>query len=94
MILSAWRRPWVVVALTAILLAGAVAWAVFLVGNALPPRRVVMTTGPERGAYRDLGEKYRQVLVKPGRGNIGRRPSSKGVQTGFKGCSRTLLDAR
>jgi hypothetical protein len=35
-----------------------------VVGNALPPRHVVMTTGPEGGAYRELGEKYRQILAR------------------------------
>jgi hypothetical protein len=34
---SIWRRPWVLITLTSILLLGAIAWAVFVVGNALPP---------------------------------------------------------
>jgi TRAP-type uncharacterized transport system substrate-binding protein len=66
MISSILRRPWVLIPLTAILLAGIAAWVVFVVGNALPPRRIVMTTGPEGGAYRELGEKYKQFLARHG----------------------------
>jgi TRAP-type uncharacterized transport system substrate-binding protein len=64
MIRPIWRRPWVLLTLAWILLAGALAWVVFVVGNALPPRHIVMTTGPEGGAYRELGEKYRQFLAR------------------------------
>ena len=40
-----------------------------------------MTTGPEGGAYRDLGEKYRQVLARFGvrletRPSLGNRRTS------------------
>jgi hypothetical protein len=56
MISSLWRRPWVLVSFSTILLVSATAWVVFVVGHALPPRRIVMTTGPEGGAYRELGE--------------------------------------
>jgi TRAP-type uncharacterized transport system substrate-binding protein len=66
MISSIWRRPSVLITLTGVLLLGAAAWAFFVVKNALPPRRVVMTTGPEGGAYRDLGEKYQQILGRHG----------------------------
>ena len=60
------RRPLILVLVTATLLFAAVAWIVFVVANALPPRRVVMTTGPEGGAYRELGEKYRRILARSG----------------------------
>jgi TRAP-type uncharacterized transport system substrate-binding protein len=60
------RRPLILVLATAVLLVAAIAWVVFVVGNALPPRRVVMTTGPEGGAYRELGEKYRRILARSG----------------------------
>src|SRR5215471_5526215 len=66
MISSLWRRPWVLITLTAILLVGATAWAVFVIGNALPPRHIVMTTGPEGGAYRELGVKYKEILARFG----------------------------
>jgi uncharacterized membrane protein YecN with MAPEG domain len=43
---STGRRP-LVLLLLAVLFLGAVAWAVFVLGHALPPRRIVMTTGTE-----------------------------------------------
>jgi len=66
MIDSSRRRPLFLLLSAGILLLAAVAWVVFVVANALPPRRVVMTTGPEGGAYRELGERYRQVLARSG----------------------------
>jgi TRAP-type uncharacterized transport system substrate-binding protein len=60
------RRPRLFALLAGVLLLGAVAWAVFVIGHALPPRRVVMTTGPEGGAYRELGEKYKSFLARYG----------------------------
>jgi TRAP transporter TAXI family solute receptor len=60
------RHPAVYLALAGLLLLGTIAWAVFVLGHALPPRRVVMSTGPEGGAYRILGERYREVLARFG----------------------------
>jgi TRAP-type uncharacterized transport system substrate-binding protein len=60
------RRPLALLLSVGVLLLAAVAWVVFVVANALPPRRVVMTTGPEGGVYRELGEKYRTVLARSG----------------------------
>ena len=62
MIRSIRWRPWLLMTLAALLIAGALAWAAFVVMNAVPPRHVVMTTGPEGGAYRELGEQYRKIL--------------------------------
>ena len=59
-------RSSLLVVLTGILLVAAIAWAVFVLGNALPPRRVYMSTGPEGGGFRVLGEKYRSVLARFG----------------------------
>ena len=58
------RRPLLLVLVATALLLGTIAWAVFVLGNAVPPRRIVMTTGPEGGAYRELGEKYRTFLAR------------------------------
>jgi TRAP-type uncharacterized transport system substrate-binding protein len=89
------RRPLVLLLLAAILLAGAAAWVVFVMADAIPPRRVVLTTGPEGGAYRDLGEKYRAVLarfgvrlvLRPSLGNVENlqrlRDRRSGVSAGF-----------
>jgi TRAP-type uncharacterized transport system substrate-binding protein len=60
-----WRTVLLAV-LAALLVLGAIAWAVFVVGHALPPRHVIMTTGPEGGAYRELGQKYREILAREG----------------------------
>jgi TRAP transporter TAXI family solute receptor len=59
------RRPLVLLLLTVLFL-GAFAWAVFVLGHALPPRRIVLSTGPEGGAYRVLGEQYRSILARFG----------------------------
>jgi TRAP-type uncharacterized transport system substrate-binding protein len=59
-------RPWLLMTLAGLLIVGATAWVVFVVLHAVPPRHVVMTTGPEGGAYRELGEKYRQILARFG----------------------------
>jgi TRAP-type uncharacterized transport system substrate-binding protein len=56
------RRPLALLMLAGLLIAGAIAWVVFVVLNAVPSRQIVMTTGPEGGAYRELGERYRQIL--------------------------------
>jgi len=73
------RRPLVLVVLAGALLVGAAAWAVFVIGHALPPRHLVMTTGPEGGAYRELGEKYRSFLARYGV-HLELRPSMGNVE--------------
>src|SRR5262245_52356559 len=60
------RHPAAFLTLTGVLLLAVIAWAVFVLGHALPPRRVVMSTGPEGGAYRILGERYREVFSRFG----------------------------
>src|SRR5262245_22182001 len=60
------RRTWLLLLVVGVLLIAAAAWVVFVVWNALPPRRLTMTTGPEGGVYRELGEKYRRVLSRFG----------------------------
>jgi TRAP-type uncharacterized transport system substrate-binding protein len=89
------RRPLVFVLLAGVLLVAAAAWAVFVIGHALPPRHVVMTTGPEGGAYRELGERYRSFLaryrvhleLRPSMGNVENLQRLKdrrsGVSVGF-----------
>jgi TRAP-type uncharacterized transport system substrate-binding protein len=95
MIRSIRWRPWVLMTLAGLLIVGAIAWAVFVVLHAVPPRYVVMTTGPEGGAYRDLGEEYRRVLgrfgvrleTRPSLGNMENLQRLKdprsGVSVGF-----------
>jgi TRAP transporter TAXI family solute receptor len=40
--------------------------AVFLLLLTLPPRSIVMATGPTGGAYAELGRRYRQILARSG----------------------------
>ena len=89
------RRSAIFYVVMAVLAAGAVAWAVFVIADAIPPRRVVLTTGPEGGAYRELGEKYRKILarshvtleLKPSLGNVENlarlKDKRSGVSAGF-----------
>lgn len=41
-------------------------WWVFTVFRPIPPGTVVMTTGPEGGAYSELGNRYHEVLARSG----------------------------
>jgi len=41
-------------------------WWVFAIFRPIPPSTVVMTTGPEGGAYSDFGKRYREVLARSG----------------------------
>lgn len=95
--MKAWLRRHPVVA-TELSIAAALAllvWIVFILGRPLPPRTVVMTTGPEGGAYRELGEKYRAALARervrlklvPSLGNVENlnrlKDKASGVSAGF-----------
>lgn len=73
------RRPLVLGILLGILSLGLVAGVLVVLRNSLPPRRVVMTTGPEGGAYRELGEKYAAILARNGI-QLVQRPSQGDVE--------------
>jgi len=73
------RRPMALALVAGALVLGALAWAVFVIGHAVPPRRLVMATGPEGGAYRQLGEKYRAFLARYGV-RLDLRPSMGNVE--------------
>lgn len=45
---------------------GCFLWAILVIGRPLPPRIVVMTTGPDGESYREWGEKYRAALARDG----------------------------
>jgi TRAP-type uncharacterized transport system substrate-binding protein len=76
-----------------------------LVSRGLPPRTVVMTTGPEGSAYREFGEKYRAALardgirleLKPSLGNVENlarlNDASSGVSAGFVASGLTTEKA-
>jgi len=52
--------------ITIIVTAAALAGAVFALWHSLPPRRIVMATGPEGGTYYVVGERYRDALAREG----------------------------
>jgi TRAP transporter TAXI family solute receptor len=54
--------PAITIAVTAAAIACA---AVVMLGN-MPPHRIVMATGPEGGAYYEIGKRYRAVLAREG----------------------------
>jgi hypothetical protein len=58
------RSNWHVVAIAATI-GAAVCAAIFLVGT-MPPRSIVMATGPEGGAYNEIGKQYRDALASAG----------------------------
>ena len=101
MIASSRRRTLVLVGVAAALLLAALAWTAFAFRSFLPPRTVVMTTGPEGGAYRDLGERYRKILersgvtleLRPSRGDVENlqklQDPASGVSAGFAGSGLT-----
>ena len=89
------RRPYVVLGFAVVAILGVLVWVVLVLGHPLPPRTVVMTTGTERGIYREFGEKYRAALARHGiklelrqsSGNIENlarlKDPSSGVSVGF-----------
>ncbi len=89
------RRPILVLGVAVAVAVACIAWVIFVVGRGLPPRTVVMTTGPERSAYRGFGEKYRAALARngialrlePSLGNVENltrlKDPSSGVSVGF-----------
>jgi TRAP-type uncharacterized transport system substrate-binding protein len=89
------RRPALVLsAAIAVVLASVVA-LVLVVSRGLPPRTIVMTTGPESSAYQAFGERYRAALARdgirlelePSQGNVENlarlKDASSGVAVGF-----------
>ena len=89
------RHPILPGAVAAFVVLACLVWAVFILGRPLPPRTVVMSTGPEGGAFREHGEKYRAALAKngidlrllPSLGNVENlnrvRDPASGVSAGF-----------
>lgn len=89
------RRPILVLGAAIVLGVACIVWVVRVIGGGLPPRTVVMTTGPEGSAYREFGEKYRAALARngidlklePSLGNVENlarlEDPSSGVSVGF-----------
>jgi TRAP-type uncharacterized transport system substrate-binding protein len=89
------RRPVLVLVVACAVALASLVWLILVVGRGLPPRTVVMTTGPEGSAYREFGERYRAALardgirleLKPSLGNVENlarlNDASSGVSAGF-----------
>lgn len=89
------RRPALALGVAVAVALACLVWLILVVGRGLPPRAVVMTTGPEGSAYREFGEKYRAALARDGIDlklapslgdveNLARlRDASSGVSVGF-----------
>jgi TRAP-type uncharacterized transport system substrate-binding protein len=53
-------------ALLGLAVVAAVVWSVLAIGNPFPPQTLVMATGPDAGAYREFGARYREILQQAG----------------------------
>ena len=60
------RHPYLLLVLAVSVAVACLLWIFFVVGRPLPPRHIVMSTGPDGGAFREYGEKYRAALAKDG----------------------------
>jgi TRAP transporter TAXI family solute receptor len=58
------RAHWPVAAITATVVA--ILGAAFLLLRTMPPRTITMATGPEGGAYHEIGRRYRALLAREG----------------------------
>jgi TRAP transporter TAXI family solute receptor len=54
------------VAIVAVAVTAAAVWMVIAYGGLLPPRTLVMATGPAGGADQELGARYRDILARAG----------------------------
>ena len=51
-------------AITIAVTAAAIAGAAVVMWHSMPPHRIVMATGPEGGAYDEIGKRYRAALAR------------------------------
>jgi TRAP-type uncharacterized transport system substrate-binding protein len=49
-----------------VLIAAVLLWAAYVVLDPAPPKRVVLATGPQQGAYAEFGRAYAQLLARHG----------------------------
>jgi TRAP transporter TAXI family solute receptor len=52
--------------IAAAVIVAAALWAAIIVLRPLPPRTVTMATGPQGGAYQEVGKRYRELLAQHG----------------------------
>ena len=72
------RRRYLAAALVSILVLAASAWTLGR-RHGLPPRRIVMATGPEGGGYAVIGARYRELLARQGL-DVQLRPTAGDVE--------------
>ena len=89
------RRPALVLGVATAVAAASLAALILVVSRGLPPRTIVMTTGPDGSAYQVFGEQYRAALardgirleLRPSLGNVENlarlNDASSGVSVGF-----------
>ncbi len=65
-VFSALRSRLLIVMIAVGVLVVASLWAVVALLCPMPPRTVVMATGPEGGAYQEIGKRYRDLLARSG----------------------------
>jgi TRAP-type uncharacterized transport system substrate-binding protein len=99
------HRPLIVLGVAVAVAVACIVWVMFIIGRGLPPRTVVMSTGPEGSAYREFGEKYRSALARdgihlklePSLGNVENlarlKDASSGVSAGFVASGLTTEKA-
>jgi TRAP transporter TAXI family solute receptor len=58
--------PRLAIALLGLAVVVAAVWSALSFGNVFPPQTVLMATGPEGGAYREFGVRYREILRRAG----------------------------
>lgn len=99
------RRPILAVGVAVAVALASLVWLILVVGRGLPPRTVVMTTGPDGSAYREFGEKYRAALahdgidlrLEPSSGNIENlarlKDAASGVSVAFVASGLTTEKA-
>src|SRR5262245_4905934 len=58
------RVHWAFVTIAAV--AATVTSAVIVILQSMPPRTIAMATGPESGAYHEIGKRYQAILARAG----------------------------
>ena len=85
------RRPVLVLVLAVVISLASLVSLILVVGRGLPPRTILLTTGPEGSAYREFGERYRAALardgirveLRPSLGNVENLARLKDPSSGF-----------
>ena len=99
------RRPVLLLVVAIAISLASLVSLILVLSRGLPPRTVVMTTGPEGGAFQAVGERYRAALardgirleLKPSLGNLENlarlNDPSSGVSVGFVASGLTTESA-